>query len=130
MKTTTALKDVERRLSEMALLIKNIEMYKEFRPIYNEYKKSRDKEKYLRGHEREIILFETCAKELKAAGVTGKLPNVSKLKEDHTRLTGEKDKLYLDYYSLKKRLKEYDAVKRNVDSILSPFRVKEQDRSL
>lgn len=114
----------------MALLIKNIETYRAFKPLYEEYKKSRDKEKYLRGHEREIILFETAARALKAAGVTGSLPDISKLKEDYARLAVEKDKLYSGYGKLKKRLREYDAARQNVDSILSPARGVEQDKSL
>ena len=129
-KTTAALKDAERRLSDMALLIKNIETYRSFKPLHEEYRKSRDKEKYLRGHEREIILFEAAAKALKAAGVTRKIPEVAKLKEDYTRLAREKDKLYSDYGKLKKRLREYAAVKQNVDIILSPSYGHERDKSL
>lgn len=129
-KTIAALKDAERRLSDMVLLIKNMETYRAFKPVYDEYKSSRDKEKYLRGHEREIILFEASAKALKAAGVTGKLPDAAKLKEEHARMTGEKEKLYADYDKLKKRLREYDAARQNVDSILSPARSMVQDKSL
>lgn len=129
-KTTAALKDAERRLSDLALLIKNMETYKELRPLYAEYRKSRDREKYLRGHESEIILFEAAAKALKAAGVSGKLPDIAKLKADYKRLTEEKDGLYSEYGKLKKRLREYDAVKQNIDSILRPTREQEQDKSL
>lgn len=56
-RTTATLKDAERILSDMALLKKNVSTCKELKPLYDEYKKSRDKEKYLRGHESEIILF-------------------------------------------------------------------------
>ena len=35
----------------MVLLVKNITTYKELKPLYDGYKKSRDKEKFLRGHE-------------------------------------------------------------------------------
>ena len=129
-KTTAALKDAERRLSDLALLIKNMETYKELRPLYAEYRKSRDREKYLRGNESEIILFEAAAKALKAAGVSGKLPDIAKLKADYKRLTEEKDGLYSEYGKLKKRLREYDAVKQNIDSILRPTREQEQDKSL
>lgn len=129
-KTTAALKDAEHRLSDLALLIKNMETYKELRPLYAEYRKSRDREKYLRGHESEIILFEAAAKALKAAGVSGKLPDIAKLKADYKRLTEEKDGLYSEYGKLKKRLREYDAVKQNIDSILRPTREQEQDKSL
>lgn len=129
-KTAATLKDAERRLSDMALLIKNVSTYKELKPLYDEYKKSRDKEKFLRGHESEIILFEAAARALKASGVSGKLPELAALKADYKRLTDEKDRLYSEYDKLKKRLREYDAVKQNIDSILSPARGQEQENSL
>ena len=88
------------------------------------------KEKYLRGREREIILFEASARALKSAGVGDTLPDIAKLCEEYSRLTEEKDRLYAEYGSLKKRMREYDAVKQNIDSILSPNRGQEQDKAL
>lgn len=41
----------------MVLLVKNITTYKELKPLYDGYKKSRDKEKFLRGHESDIIFI-------------------------------------------------------------------------
>ncbi len=67
---------------------------------------------------------------LKAAGVGDKLPDLAKLREEYSRLTEEKDRLYAEYGSLKKRMREYDAVKQNIDSILSPNRGQEQDKAL
>ena len=128
--TAAALKTAERRLSDLALLIKHTATYKELKPLYSEYKKSRDKEKYLRGREREIILFEASARALKSAGVGDTLPDIAKLCEEYSRLTEEKDRLYAEYGSLKKRMREYDAVKQNIDSILSPNRGQEQDKAL
>lgn len=115
---------------DLALLIKHTTTYKGLKPLYSEYKKSRDKEKYLRGREREIILFEASARALKAAGVGDKLPDLAKLREEYSRLSEEKDRLYAEYGSLKKRIREYDAVKQNIDSILSPDRGQEQDKAL
>ena len=128
--TAAALKTAEHRLSDLALLIKHTATYKELKPLYSEYKKSRDKEKYLRGREREIILFEASARALKTAGVGDKLPDLAKLREEYSRLSEEKDRLYAEYGSLKKRMREYDAVKQNIDSILSPNRGQEQDKAL
>ena len=128
--TAAALKTAKRRLSDLALLIKHTATYKELKPLYSEYKKSRDKEKYLRGREREIILFEASARALKSAGVGDTLPDIAKLCEEYSRLTEEKDRLYAEYGSLKKRMREYDAVKQNIDSILSPNRGQEQDKAL
>ena len=58
--------------------------HRTLKPLYSEYKKSRDKEKYLRWREREIILFE-------ASGVGDKLPDLAKLREEDSRLSEEKD---------------------------------------
>ena len=128
--TAATLKASERCLSDLALLIKHTATYKELKPLYSEYKKSRDKEKYLRGREREIILFEASARALKAAGIGDKLPDLAKLREEYSRLSEEKDRLYAEYGSLKKRMREYDAVKQNIDSILTPNRGQEQDKAL
>ena len=67
---------------------------------------------------------------LKAAGIGDKLPDLGKLREEYSRLSEEKDRLYAEYGSLKKRMREYDAVKQNIDSILSPNRGQEQDKAL
>ena len=71
--TAAALKTAEHRLSDLALLIKHTATYKELKPLYSEYKKSHDKEKYLR--------------------------------EEYSRLSEEKDRLYAKYGSLKKRMR-------------------------
>ena len=75
---------------DLALLIKHTTTYKESKPLYSEYKKSRDKEKYLRGRERKIILFEASARALKASGVGDKLPDLAKLREEYSRLSEER----------------------------------------
>ena len=67
---------------------------------------------------------------MKASGVSGKLPDPAKLKADCKRLTAEKDALYTEYGKLKKQLREYDAVKQNIDSILYPARGREQEKAL
>ena len=100
--TAAALKTAEHRLFDLALLIKHTTTYKELKPLYSEYKKSRDKEKYLRGREREIILFEASARALKTAGVGDKLPDLVKLREEYSRLSEVKDRLYAEYGSPKK----------------------------
>lgn len=55
---------------------------------------------------------------------------VETVREEYSRLSEEKNRLYAEYESLKKRMREYDAVKQNIDSILSPNRGQEQDKAL
>ena len=55
---------------------------------------------------------------------------VETVREEYSRLSEEKNRLYAEYGSLKKRMREYDAVKQNIDSILPPNRGQEQDKTL
>ena len=73
-----SLKEVEKRLTDMTLLIKNINTYQKTKPAYAAYRKAKDKEKYRTAHESDIILYEAAAKAIKAAGIT-KLPSLAAL---------------------------------------------------
>lgn len=71
-----SLKEVEKRLTNMTLLIKNITTYQKTKPAYAAYRKAKDKEKYRAAHESDIILHEAAAKAIKAAGIS-KLPSIT-----------------------------------------------------
>ncbi len=126
---TRVVKEVENRMSDLSLIIKHTTTYRQLRPIYEEYKKSPDKEKYLRGHESEIILFEAAAKALREMQIK-KLPDLAVLRKEYSGLNDRKSKLYEDYRQVKKQMQEYGIVKKNVDSILYPSQSKarEQER--
>ena len=123
-----SLKEAEKRLSDMALLIKNVTTYQKTKPLYEAYRKARNKEKYRAEHERGIILHEAAAKALKAALIGGKLPSVPALPAEYEKLQGQKESLYADYVKLKKQVQEYDIIKRNIDSILQAEKQPERKR--
>lgn len=127
--TQEAVKEVEKRMSDLSLLIKHTTTYKRLKPPYDEYKRSPDKEKYLRGHESEIILFEAAAKALKCMQVK-KLPELADLRKEYDSLNDRKAALYGQYRKAKKQMEEYGVVKKNIDSILysSHKRIREQER--
>ncbi len=113
----SALKDAERRLVDMSLLIKHISTYKGLRPVALELRNAKDKAAFRRQHESQLILYEAVAKALKEAGVT-KLPNLYALKPKYKKLDAERERLSAQYSEAKQKLKEYGIVKQNVDSIL------------
>ena len=123
-----SLKDVEKRLSDMAVLIKNVTTYQKTKPLYEAYRKARNKEKYRAEHERGIILHEAAAKALKATQISGKLPSVPTLQAEYEKLQGQKEALYTDYGKLKKQVQEYDVIKRNIDSILQAEKQPQRER--
>ena len=113
----TTLKTVERRLGDMALLIKHISTHKGLRPVALELRQAKDKTAFRREHESQLVLYEAAAKALKEAGVK-KLPNLYALKAEYKKLDGERERLSEQYNEVKKELKEYGIIKQNVDGIL------------
>ena len=123
-----SLKDVERRLADMAVLIKNVTTYQKTKPLYDAYRKAKDKEQFKADHERGIILHEAAARALQAAQIGRKLPSVAALQAEYEKLQGQKEALYADYGKLKKQVREYDVVRQNIDSILQTERQPEKER--
>ncbi|HGH8964981.1 TPA: relaxase/mobilization nuclease domain-containing protein [Streptococcus pyogenes] len=115
--TADSLKQVEKKLSDMAVLIKNISTYQKTKDIHRGYIKAKDKEAYRRKYESSLILYEASGKALKDAGIK-KLPELAALQKEYTALQKKKEAIYSDYGKLKKKVKEYQKIKQNVDTIL------------
>ena len=116
-----SLKAAEKRLKDMAGLMKHIKNYQQTKPIYDGLKTAKDKTVYRREHESDIILHEAAARALrKHAGNGGKLPNPAMIQTEYTRLTDRKNALRSEYGKLKQQAREYGIIKKNVDSILDP----------
>ena len=130
-KAGDALKEVEKQLADMAVLIKNVSTFQKTKPAYDTYRKARNKDRYRAAHEGTVILHEAAAKALKAAGIS-KLPNLAALQAEYEKLQEQKEALRADYGKLKKQVKEYDVIRQNIDSILrqpkEPEREKEAER--
>ena len=116
-RTRENLRDTEQRIADLAILGKQIDTYRKLKPVYDRYKASKDKEKFLRGFESEIILFEAAAREIKKAGLT-KLPSAEKLKAELNELTARKTALQAELRKIQREEKKYDTLRKNVDTIL------------
>ena len=123
-----SLKDVERRLADMAVLIKNVTTYQKTKPLYDAYRRAKDKGQFKADHERGIILHEAAARALQAAQIGRKLPSVAALQAEYEKLQVQKEALYADYGKLKKQVGEYDVIRQNIDSILQRERQPEKER--
>ena len=123
-----SLKDVEHRLGNMAVLIKNLTTYKQLRPVVLEYRKAKDKAAFRREHESQLILYEAAAKAIKDTGIT-RLPDLAALKAEYRELDKQKARLYEQYGEGKRELKEYGIIKQNVDSILRGRRERNRHKS-
>ena len=86
------------------------------------------KEKFLRGHESKIILFETAAKELKRLGAVP-IPSAVRVEAELAELAVLKDALYKEYNASKQQLRKYDTIKQNIDSLLPVQKEQEPKQS-
>ena len=82
------IKAIEARQADLALVMKHTATYRKLKPIYEQYRHSGDKEKFMRGHESEIILFEAAARELKRLDAVP-LPSTEKINVELTALASK-----------------------------------------
>ena len=113
------LRDTGARIDELALKMKHVATYRQLKPIYDRYKASRDKEKFLRGHESEIILFEAAARECKRLGAVP-LPATERMQAEMDELNARKAVLKAELQKAQREERDYAAMRRNVEDFLSP----------
>lgn len=82
------IKAIEARQADLALVMKHTATYRKLKPIYEQYRRSGDKEKFMRGHESEIILFEAATRELKRLDAVP-LPSTEKINVELTALASK-----------------------------------------
>ena len=121
------IRGTEKQMNDTAILMKNVDTYNELKPVYEKYRKAKNKSAFENKYRREIILFRTAAKNLKGKNP----PPAPALKNTYAKLTGQKSALYEEYKKLKKQAAEIDIVKHNVDTVLgnnlNKVRAKEQE---
>ena len=123
----TEIKAIEARQADLALVMKHATIYRKLKPIYEQYRRSGDKEKFMRGHESEIILFEAAARELKRLNAIP-LPSTEKLNVELAALASKKETLLAEYKTARIEAQEYETVKQNVDALLSVPKEQDQEK--
>ena len=121
------LRATEKEMERLTLTMKHAATYRQLRPMYDQYRQSRDKEKFLRGHESGIILFEAAARELKKMGAVP-LPATENMKKGLAELTARKDLLLAEYRTARSEVQEYETIRQNVDALLSVPKEQEQQK--
>ena len=115
------LRETGARIEELTLKMKHVAAYRQLKPIYDRYQASKDKEKFLRGYEREIILFEAAARECKRLGAVP-LPATERMQAEMDALTARRAALTAERQKARREEQDYAAVRRNVEEFLSPPR--------
>lgn len=119
-RTGKELKGVEARLREVQPLIKNISNYQRLKPVYDAFQKAKDKPGFKAKHEAELVIFEAARSTLLAMQGDEKLPSLKTLQAQQQRLLDEQQRLYDERAKLKKKVKQIETIKSNVDTFLAP----------
>lgn len=109
-----SLVETEHQLKDLGQIPKYAEQYKSNHIYHIRYQKSKDKDRYLRQHETELLLHDGAENMLKSLGIDTKNLDVEKLRSDYNTLYSKKTELQKTYKSAEK---EYSALTRKLDNL-------------
>ncbi len=124
------IKFLEKQITKMTLIIKYVTVYKQTEMVYREYQNAKNKSQFRSIHERDILLHESALNALRENHIQNPLPEIGTLIDKYSQLQCEKESLYHDYEIAKRRTKECDIVKKNIDSILEIRSEPEQEHDI
>lgn len=109
---------MEKKLRELAEIIKYAEQYQENKPYNNRYEAAKDKDRFLRKYESQIILFGGAERMLQRKSIRPDAVNVAKLKAEYKRLNIQREELHSSYKGCQKELNELDMIQQNMEQFL------------
>jgi len=104
----------ERQLKELGQVLKYAEQYKANHIYHVRYQKSKDRDRYFRQHETELILHDGAENMLKRFGINPKNVDVEKLRSDYNALYSQKKALQKTCQSAEK---ESVGLNRRLDNL-------------
>ena len=124
------IKSDKQRISEIDIVMKNLNTYHKLKPIYEEYSNKNPlmKNSFYNKHKQEIDLFQRVANELKShRTANNKLPNIKNLEAEQQKLQTDITKLSEQFTAIKSERAELSALKQNVDMFLKKTPEPQQD---
>ena len=106
--------ETERQLKDLGEILKYAEQYKTNHIYHVRYKKSKDKDAYLRRHETELILHDGAENMLKRFGIDTKNLDIEKLRSNYNSLYSKKQALQKTYKSAEREAAD---LKRKLDNL-------------
>ena len=124
------IKALNSEIKKLANIRSAIINYSKTRDVYVAYRKSGYSPKYLEKYREEIMLHR-AAKDV-FSNMDGKIPKVKDLNAKIKELAAEKGKLYSEYHSYKKEMKDWQIAKQNIEEYLgfNNEHEKEKDENL
>jgi hypothetical protein len=117
---TDRLREIEKRLTDISALQKQIGTYGKTQEVYKQYVSlpPKKREDFFEEHRADITLHRAAKKYFDGLGLK-KLPQMAALKQEYATLAAEKKKLYSGYYELRDRHRALLTAKGNAQRMLS-----------
>lgn len=116
------LNDLQDEINSRSELIKLLETYREYKPLYAQYKEVRAKEKFRSEHFKEITKYEGALRKLKELYPDGKIPQLESAQRKFYSLIDERNQKNKDYNSLKSELSELENARKSIGEYLDKQR--------
>ena len=113
-----SLVETEHQLKDLGQVLKYAEQYKANRIYHIRYQKSKDKDRYLRQHETELLLHDGAENMLKRFGIDTKNLDVEKLRSDYNALYSKKQALQKTYKTAEKESADLNRKLDNLNQYL------------
>ena len=121
-----SLKDTEQQLKDVNEQIHFTGQYLAYKNVYADYRKSRNKDKFYEEHRAELSLYDTALRTLKEKSDGNKLPSMTALYAEKTRLIELRDMQREDFSNHRDYERELRTVSANIDMILGKNHDQEQ----
>ena len=120
------LNDLQSRIDDLSDSIRMINQYYKYKPVKDEYRKSRAKKKFASAHEKELNFYNNAVAEMSARFPDHKVPTVEKLRDEQTRLISQRKELNEQYKKIAAELKELDYIRQTIQDYLDKSTTKEK----
>lgn len=117
--TRQNLHNVDHKLKKQGEIIKYVKQYQSYHIYQIRYQKSKDKDRYFRQHETELLLHDGAENMLKQLGISPQNMNLAKLQNEYKQLLSQKETLQKNYKSLEREIKEIQNKQKNLDQYLN-----------
>ena len=121
-----SLKNTEQQLKDVNEQIHFTGQYLAYKNVYADYRKSRNKNKFYEEHRAELSLYDTALRTLKEKSDGNKLPSMTALYAEKTRLIELRDMQREDFSNHRDYERELRTVSANIDMILGKSHEQEQ----
>lgn len=113
------LNHLQKQIDELSRTIKAIEIYQEYKPYHDDYRKAKNKRKYEKENAEALKKYDSIKQQLLTKFPNKKLPNIEQLYDDREDLIFQRNEKNAQYKKTVSELKEIDQVRSEIQNYLS-----------